>query len=341
MGQVGTAIVTGVTGQVGSYMAEYLLTKGYKVVGLARRVSTNNLGRLGNILGNPNFELVGADVTDSPSIFGVVLKYQPDEFYNFAGQSYVAASFTEPVSTFDITGRGVLNCLEAIRQIRPSCRFMQASSSEMFGKNFSIHKYMGDKEEFFDHKYQNESTPFSPQSPYSVAKAAGHYMTELYRRAYNIHATSCIFFNMESSRRGEEFVTRKISKYVGRLINNKDLPKLKLGNLSSYRDWTYARESVRGAYLAVQQEGAGTYVFGTGEAYTVRDFADEAFSYVGLNYLDHIELDPSLIRPAEVDFLLCDATKAKNQLGWVPKVRFKELVQLMVEADISGEIKTN
>jgi len=334
------AVLTGCTGQVCSYLAEHLLALDYRVIGLARRVSTENKWRLKKALAHKNFELVGADVTDVASIFSVVAKYQPDEFYNFAGQSYVAASFDECLSTFDITGKGALNCLEAIRQLRPQCKFLQASSSEMFGRNFSVHKYVGERDEFFDLKYQNEHTPLSPQSPYSVAKVAAHYMTELYRRAYNLHATSAIFFNMESGRRGEEFVTRKITKYVGDFHKSDfstSFPKLKLGNLCSYRDWTYAEESMRGAYLAVQQKESDTYVFGTGEAHTVRDFVDDAFSIVGKNYLDHVELDPKMLRPAEVDFLLCDSTKARNLLGWVPKTNFKELVKLMVGADINGE----
>lgn len=334
------AIISGILGQDGSYLAEHLLGLGYNVVGIFRRVSVDNKWRIKNILNNPNLNLVGGDITDLSSISQIIKNYNPKEFYNLAAQSHVGDSFNQPISTFDITGKGVLNCLEAIRLINEKCRFYQASSSEMFGANFSKIKYLGANEEFFEAKYQDENTPFCPQSPYSVAKVAAHYMTGLYRRAYGLYACCGTLFNHEGPRRSEQFVTRKISKYVAQLNKEKFsplFPKLKLGNINSSRDWGDAEDYVKAMHLMLQQDKPDDFVICTGETHTVREFLDEAFAVVGVgDWGPFVEIDPALIRPAEVDYLRGDYSKAKNVLGWSPKVKFKELVRKMVEADING-----
>jgi GDPmannose 4,6-dehydratase len=311
------ALITGITGQAGSYLAEFLLEKGYEVYGLVRRTSSRNLERINHL--RHRVMLEGADLLDQSSIMSLIQRIKPMEVYNLAAQSFVPASWDQPVLTGEITGLGVTKILEAIRLVDPAIRFYQASSSEMFGRVAAVP--------------QNEHTPFYPRSPYGVAKAYAHYITVNYRESYDIYACSGICFNHESPRRGLEFVTRKITDGVARiklgLAND-----LVLGNLEARRDWGFAGDYVEAMWLMLQQEQAEDYVIATGETHSVREFARLAFEYVDLNYEDYVTLDPRLIRPAEVDLLVGDASKARTHLHWRPKVTFQALVAMMVEADL-------
>ncbi len=312
-----TALITGVTGQVGSYLAEFLLSKGYAVVGMVRRSSTVTFERIQHI--QNDIGIIPGDLHDQSSLTAVLEQYRPDEVYNLAAQSFVAASWSQAVLTGEVTALGVTRMLEAIRQVNPKCRFYQASSSEMFGKVVETP--------------QRETTPFYPRSPYGVAKVYGHWITVNYRESYNLFAVSGILFNHESPRRGLEFVTRKISHGVAS-IKLGLAEKLALGNLDAHRDWGFAGEYVEVMWKMLQQEKPDDYVVGTGQAHSVREFCEQAFGYVGLNYQDYVVQDQRFIRPSEVDRLIADPSKARKELGWVPRVGFKDLVEMMVEADL-------
>ncbi|MBN2044436.1 MAG: GDP-mannose 4,6-dehydratase [Anaerolineales bacterium] len=313
-----TAIITGITGQDGSYLAEFLLEKGYRVVGMVRRSSTVTWERIEHI--KDDIEIVQGDLHDQSSLINLIDDTQPDEVYNLGAQSFVPTSWNQPVLTGQVTGLGVTMLLEAIRLGKPDTRFYQASSSEMFGKVKEVP--------------QNEDTPFYPRSPYGVAKVYGHWITVNYRESYNLFAVSGILFNHESPRRGLEFVTRKITDGVARIkLGMAD--QIALGNLDSRRDWGFAQDYVRAMWLMLQQEEADDYVVGTGQTKSVREFCEAAFGYVGLNYEDYVVQDPRFYRPAEVDLLVSDPSKARKVLGWEPTVDFKELVSLMVEADLA------
>jgi GDPmannose 4,6-dehydratase len=317
------ALITGITGQDGSYLAELLLEKGYEVHGIMRRSSSFNTERVDHLYvdphKNPNFLLHFADLSDSGSIGALIREIQPDEFYNLGAQSHVRVSFDIPEYTGEVTGLGVLRCLEAIRQFSPLTKFYQASSSEMYGKVLEIP--------------QNEETPFYPRSPYGCAKVYGYYITKNYRESYNMHASNGILFNHESPRRGETFVTRKITMALAKIkLGLQD--KLYLGNLDAKRDWGHARDYVEAMHLMLQQEQGDDYVIATGETHSVKEFLEEAFSYLKLNYQDYVEIDKKYFRPAEVDLLLGDSSKAIEKLNWKPKTTFKQLVKEMVEEDI-------
>ncbi len=314
-----TALITGITGQDGAYLAQFLLEKGYRVFGAFRRSSNVNLDRL-DCLGICNkVELVPLNLLDLGNIIRVLEKVQPDEVYNLAAQSFVAVSFDQPVATGEITGLGAVRMLEAIRIVNPKIKFYQASSSEMFGKVQAVP--------------QNEKTPFYPRSPYAAAKLYAHWMTVNYREAYGIFACSGILFNHESPLRGLEFVTRKITYTVAR-IKYGLASELRLGNLEARRDWGYAPEYVEAMWLMLQQDEPDDYVIATGETHSVKEFAEEAFAYVGLDWRGYVVEDPAFYRPADVELLVGDATKAREKLGWRPRTTFKELVRLMVEADL-------
>lgn len=321
-----TAIITGATGQDGSYLSELLLDKEYTVIGLHRRSSINNFERINHLIKAPNFILEECDLTDPSNIIGLIDRYQPQEFYNLAAQSHVETSFKQPTTTFEINTVGVINILEAIRKYSSATRFYQASTSEMFGRNFDV--------DDDGNKYQDENTELLPQSPYGVAKVASHRMVQLYREGYGIFATSGILFNHESPRRGENFVTRKITKYIGQLINNQTNAKLKLGNLKAQRDWGHAKDYVLAMHLMLQAEEPNDYVICTEQTWTVLDFLETAFNLVDLKYQDYVEIDSTLYRPAEVDYLRGKNTKAKKELGWAPVVSFYDLVSDMVNSDI-------
>ena len=322
MSQKKTAFITGITGQDGSYLAELLLTKGYRVYGLTRRTSTPNNDRIKNIINKIN--LVSGDLLDQHSLTHAIKEIQPDEVYNLGAQSFVPASWSQPVLTGEFTALGVTRVLEAIRVAKPDAKFYQASSSEMFGK--------------VQDTPQNESTPFYPRSPYGVAKVYGHWITVNYRESYNLFAVSGILFNHESPRRGLEFVTRKISHGVARIKLGKQ-KKLKLGNLKSKRDWGYAPDYVQAIWMMLQQDKPQDFVVGTGKTWSVQDCVKIAFESVDLNWQDHIEIDKSLLRPAEVDHLRADSTKAKEVLDWQPKTSFKDKIKIMVKADLKKEKK--
>lgn len=313
------AIITGITGQDGVYLAKLLIENKYKVYGLIRRSSTVTTERLKYLGIENDVEILEGDLTDISSIFRILKKVKPHEFYNLGAQSFVYTSFNQPILTAQVTGLGVLNCLEAIRLTDPKIRFYQASTSEMYGK---IKKPV-----------QDEETPFHPRSPYGVAKMFGHWITVNYRESYNIFACCGILFNHESPLRGIEFVTRKVTDAVARIKLGKQ-KKLRLGNIDTKRDWGYAADYVRAIWLMLQQDKADDYVIATGRATSVRDMCRIAFSYVGLNYEDHVVIDPKFYRPAEVDVLLGSNTKAKNKLGWEPKTSLEELMAMMVDADI-------
>jgi GDPmannose 4,6-dehydratase len=312
-----TALITGVTGQDGSYLAEFLLDKGYRVVGVVRRTSHDSYERIGHLL--ERVEIVAADLLDQHSLTTVIRDVEPDEVYNLAAQSFVPTSFTQPVLTGEFTALGVTRLLEAIRLARPQARFYQASSSEMFGKAVETP--------------QREQTPFHPRSPYGVAKVYGHWITVNYRESYGIHASSGILFNHESPRRGLEFVTRKISHGVAR-IKLGLATELRLGNLEARRDWGYAGDYVDAMWRMLQQPDPDDYVVGTGETHSVREFAEHAFGHVDLDWEEFVRIDPAFVRPAEVDLLLADPTKARTRLGWTPDVGFAALVTMMVDADL-------
>jgi GDPmannose 4,6-dehydratase len=312
-----TALVTGITGQDGSYLAEHLLDQGYHVVGVVRRTSHDSYERIGHLL--DRLEVVPADLLDQHSLTQVVANTKPDEVYNLAAQSFVPTSWTQPVLTGEFTALGVTRLLEAIRLAHPTARFYQASSSEMFGKASETP--------------QRETTPFYPRSPYGVAKVYGHWITVNYRESYGLYAVSGILFNHESPRRGLEFVTRRISDGVARIrLGLAD--ELRLGNLDARRDWGFAGDYVDAMWRMLQQPTAGDYVVGTGATHSVREFCELAFRHVGLEWEEYVRVDPKLIRPAEVDLLLADPTKAREQLDWTPKVEFAELVRMMVDADL-------
>ena len=316
------ALITGVTGQDGSYLAEFLLAKGYEVHGVIRRTSTPNTSRLSGILsGNlaELFHLHRGDLCDGASLTRLLGDLQPHEIYNLASQSHVGVSFEVPEQTFDITGLGPLRLLEVIRNCCPSAHFYQASSSEMFGVTPAP---------------QDENSPMRPRSPYGCAKAAGHCLTGVYREAHGLFAVSGILFNHESPRRGEKFVTRKIARAVASIASGHS-EHVMLGNLEACRDWGYAADYVETMWLMLQQPEPEDFVVGTGEAHSVREFAERAFARAGLNWREHVRSDPRLMRPAEVPFLLADPSKARESLGWKHTVGFEELVALMVDAELS------
>jgi GDPmannose 4,6-dehydratase len=312
-----TALVTGVTGQDGSYLAEFLLEQGYTVIGMVRRTSTINFDRIKHI--QDQIEIVQGDLLDQMSLIGILQEHRPQEIYNLAAQSFVPTSFTQPVLTGEFTALGVTRVLEAIRIVDPTIRFYQASSSEMFGKVVEVP--------------QRESTPFYPRSPYGVAKLYGHWLTINYRESYNIFGCSGILFNHESPRRGLEFVTHKITHAVAR-IKLGLLDELRLGNLEARRDWGYAADYVRAMWMMLQQDHPDDYVIATGETHSVQEFVEEAFGYLDLDWRDHVVQDTKFYRPAEVDLLVGDASKAATELGWEPSVDFRQLVRLMVDADL-------
>lgn len=326
-----TALITGVTGQDGSYMADLLLDKNYLVVGLHRRSSTNNFGRIAHLVNNKNFILEEFDLTDPSGANQLITKYQPTEIYNLAAQSHVGTSFKQPTTTFEIDTVGVINILEAIRHHSPLTKLYQAGTSEMFGKNYSVSNE--------GKKYQDENTPMLPQSPYGVAKLASYHMVQIYRAAYNLYCCCGILFNHESPRRGENFVTRKITKYLGTVIRGEYSHKLKLGNLDAYRDWGHARDYVEGMWMMLQQSQPTDYVLATGETHSVKEFLSSAFKLANLDYTEYVDIDEDLFRPAEVDYLCGSATKAENQLLWKPKYSFDALVQDMVYNDSQPNAK--
>jgi GDPmannose 4,6-dehydratase len=311
------ALITGVTGQDGSYLSEFLLDQGYTVIGMVRRSSTVNFERIAHI--QDRLELVAGDLLDEVSLINMLRDHRPDEVYNLAAQSFVQTSFSQPVLTGETTALGVTRLLDAIRLVDPDIRFYQASSSEMFGKVQEVP--------------QRESTPLYPRSPYGVAKVYGHWITVNYRESYDLHASSGILFNHESPRRGLEFVTRKITNGVARIANGLD-DKLALGNLDAQRDWGYAADYVRAMWLMLQQDKPDDYVVSTGETHSVKELCSLAFSAAGLDWEQHVMIDDKYLRPAEVDLLVGDPSKAQKVLGWGPDVDFPGLVAMMVEADM-------
>ncbi|MBS1970404.1 MAG: GDP-mannose 4,6-dehydratase [Bdellovibrionales bacterium] len=311
------ALITGITGQDGSYLAELLLSKGYKVYGLTRRSSTNVTSRIDHILSQ--VELLSGDLLDGNSLTSAVEESKPDEVYNLAAQSFVQTSWKQPTLTADFTAVGVTRMLEAVRQAAPKARFYQASSSEMFGKVQAVP--------------QTEATPFYPRSPYGVAKLYGHWITINYRESFNMHATSGILFNHESPRRGLEFVTRKISYHVA-MIKNGLANELRLGNLDAKRDWGFAGDYVEAMWLMLQQDQPRDYVIATNQTHTVQEFVEVAFARADLDWKKYVKIDEKFMRPAEVDLLIGTSEKAKKDLGWEPKTTFKELVHMMVDADL-------
>jgi len=319
-----TALITGVTGQDGSYLAEFLLAKGYKVVGVVRRTSHDSYQRIEHLL--DRLHIVPADLLDQHSLTTVIRDTRPDEIYNLAAQSFVPTSWTQPVLTGEFTALGVTRILEAIRLAHPEARFYQASSSEMFGKAVETP--------------QRESTPFYPRSPYGAAKVYGHWITVNYRESYGTFAVSGILFNHESPRRGLEFVTRKVSHGVAR-IKLGLASELRLGNLDARRDWGYAGDYVEAMWLTLQQPRADDYVVGTGETHSVRDLVQIAFEHVGLDWERYVKVDETLIRPAEVEILQADPTKARETFGWAPRVSFRELVTMMVDSDVQRLTERN
>jgi len=372
------AIIFGITGQDGSHLSELLLAKNYSVIGVARRCSVDNTDRIKHLENNDAFKLVEGDITDVFSVMKILRdNIDVEEIYNLAAQSHVATSFKQPGLTWDITGKGCLNILQSMVDLGLKAKFYQASSSEMFGKNYDI--TIKDKEPFGDPledtfvstKFQNEDTKFLPQSPYAIAKCAAHYMTRLFREAYGVHASSGILFNHEGPRRGEAFVTRKITKWIGEFnkwrnryseypmnfcsetdtifahtwaentteqIKRGTFPKLRLGNLDASRDWGYAGDYVEAMWSMLQQDNPDDYVICTGETHTIREFLDAAFNYIGIaDWNDYVVVDPEFYRPAEVDYLKGDATKANTVLNWKPQTSFSELVKLMVDSDIENE----
>ncbi|HFE67375.1 MAG TPA: GDP-mannose 4,6-dehydratase [Chloroflexi bacterium] len=312
-----TALITGVTGQDGSYLAEFLLEKGYNVIGMVRRTSTVNFHRIAHI--QDQITLVPGDLGDQVSLIHILEEYRPEEVYNLAAQSFVQTSWNQPVFTGDVTALGVTRILDAIRIVNPKIRYYQASSSEMFGKVQEVP--------------QRETTPFYPRSPYGVAKVYGHWITINYRESYDMHATSGILFNHESPRRGLEFVTRKITHHVAQIkLGMTD--ELRLGNLDARRDWGYAGDYVEAMWLMLQQDTPDDYVVATGETHSVEEFLVAAFGCVNLDWRDYVVQDERFMRPAEVDLLVGDPSKAGRQLGWEPNISFTELVKMMVDADI-------
>jgi GDPmannose 4,6-dehydratase len=319
---VKTALITGVTGQDGAYLADLLLKNGYKVVGVVRRSSTQeiNVSRLAWLDISQDVELIDGDLTDPSSLLRILGKYRPSEVYNLGAQSFVGASWDQPMLTTQVTAVGVLNMLEAIRIICPEARFYQASSSEMFG--------------LIQQPVQKEGTPFYPRSPYAVSKLYGHWMTINYRESFGLHASSGILFNHESPLRGREFVTRKVSDAVAR-IKLGMVNELRLGNIDATRDWGHAKDYVRAMWLMLQQDVPGDYVIATGRTVSIRQMVNIAFEYVGLNPDDFVKIDPQLFRPSEVDVLLGDASLAQQKLGWEPVISLEEMIHEMVDADVA------
>ncbi|MCD6050048.1 MAG: GDP-mannose 4,6-dehydratase [Verrucomicrobia bacterium] len=320
------ALITGITGQDGSYLAELLLSKGYEVHGIIRRASTFNTGRLDHIYSDPHAPkhklfLHYGDLSDASALSRLIAKIQPDEVYNLAAQSHVRVSFDAPEYTTDITGTGVIRLLEAIREVGIKPRFYQASSSEMYGMVQEVP--------------QKETTPFYPRSPYGCAKVYAYWITVNYRESYGMHASNGILFNHESPRRGETFVTRKITRAVAHIKAGLQ-DKLYLGNLEAKRDWGYAKEYVEAMWLMLQQAEPDDYVIATNETHSVQEFLEVAFGHVGLDWRKHVEIDPRYYRPAEVDLLIGDSSKAKKKLGWAPKTTFAELARLMTESDVKA-----
>ncbi len=368
------AIIFGITGQDGSHLADLLLEKDYQVVGVARRSSTDNTERIKHLLSEDRFNLIQGDITDAHSVANIFRQHADvDEVYNLAAQSHVAVSFKQPALTWDITGKGCLNILQSMVDLKVKAKFYQASSSEMFGKNYDERTNDSDYDDRLPLvKYQNEHTKFMPQSPYAIAKCAAHYMTKLYREAYDMHASAGILFNHEGPRRGETFVTRKITKWIGEFerwrndkqyplwigrvsndpdtlykrthynVHNSDqgfsretFPKLRLGNLEAFRDWGYAGDYVEAMWMMLQKDSPEDYVICTGETHTIREFLDVAFNLIGISdWSDLVVQDPEFYRPAEVSYLRGDNTKAREELGWQNKHSFQELVELMVKNDL-------
>jgi GDPmannose 4,6-dehydratase len=319
-----TALITGITGQDGSYLADFLLEKGYNVVGMVRRASTENFERIEHI--QDSITLCQADLLDQLSLINLIEEIQPDEIYNLAAQSFVPTSWQQPVLTSEFTALGVTRLLEAIRLVNSKIKYYQASSSEMFGKVLETP--------------QSEKTPFYPRSPYGVAKVYGHYITVNYREGYDIFACSGILFNHESPRRGKEFVSRKVTYAVAK-IKLAMLDKLYLGNLDASRDWGYAGDYVEAMWLMLQKDQPEDYVVGTGKTHTVRELVEIAFEHVGLDWQKYVETNPALVRPAEVDLLIANPSKAKSVLKWKPEVDFPSLVRMMVDADLEALSKEN
>jgi len=319
-----SALITGITGQDGSYLAEFLLEKDYKVIGMVRRTSTLNFQRIKHI--QDRIDLVQGDLLDEVSLMSILREYRPDEVYNLAAQSFVQTSWQQPVFTGEVTALGVTRVLDAIRMVDPKIRFYQASSSEMFGKVRQVP--------------QNENTPFYPRSPYGVAKVYGHWITVNYRESYDLFACSGILFNHESPRRGLEFVTRKVTHGAAR-IKLSLADELRLGNLESRRDWGYAGDYVKAMWLMLQQDKPDNYVVGTSETRSVRELCKVAFGHLGLDWQEYVVQDPRFYRPAEVDLLVSDPSKARRELGWEPVVSFKELIHMMVDADLAALQREN
>ena len=320
------ALITGITGQDGSYLAELLLEKGYEVHGIIRRSSSFNTERIDHLYKDPHINdvrmfLYYGDLSDSSNLSRLLEKIQPDEIYNLAAQSHVRVSFDMPEYTADVVGLGTIRILDAIKETQIKTKFYQASTSELYGKVVETP--------------QTERTPFYPRSPYACAKLYSYWITVNYRESYNMYACNGILFNHESPRRGETFVTKKITHAIAKILN-KEQDKLYLGNLDAKRDWGYAKDYVEAMWLMLQQEKAEDYVIATGETHSVREFLDEAFGLVGLDWKKYVEIDPRYYRPAEVDLLLGDPTKAKEKLGWTPKTTFKELVKIMLEYDLNN-----
>ena len=320
------ALITGITGQDGSYLAEFLLEKGYEVHGIIRRSSSFNTERIDHLYRDPHINDVKmflhyGDLSDSSNLSRLLEKIQPNEIYNLAAQSHVRVSFDMPEYTADVVGLGTIRILDAIKETQIKTKFYQASTSELYGKVVETP--------------QTEKTPFYPRSPYSCAKLYSYWITVNYRESYDMYACNGILFNHESPRRGETFVTKKITHAIARILN-KEQDKLYLGNLDAKRDWGYAKDYVEAMWLMLQQEKAEDYVIATGETHSVREFLDEAFGLVGLDWKKYVEIDPRYYRPAEVDLLLGDPTKAKEKLGWTPKTTFKELVRIMLEYDLNS-----
>ena len=367
------AIITGITGQDGSHLADFLLSQNYEVVGIARRTSTDNTSRISRLKENPNLVIESGDITDYSSIVRILQKHSDaTEFYNLAAQSHVGDSFKQPGLTWDITGKGCLNILQAIvdLSLQDKIRFYQASSSEMFGASYDESEGVSFNEPergIQRFKFQNENTKFLPQSPYAISKCAAHYAVRLYREAYGLHGSCGILFNHEGERRGENFVTRKITKWIGEYLKwfdgcefgtrgiflpedndfvtahgkpltKPEFPKLRLGNLDAYRDWGYAGDYVKAMHLMLQQDKPDDYVVCTGETHTIREFLDVAFSFIGISdWSEYVVIDPQFYRPAEVDYLRGDSSKVRK-LGWKPETSFKKLVRMMVEHDIGAKI---
>jgi len=334
------AVIFGVTGQDGSYLSDLLLSLGYKVTGVARRTSCDNTLRLAHLLHCKRFNLVQGDITDVGSVYRILNKAKPHEVYNLAAQSHVWTSFDQPGMTWDLTGKGCLNILEVIRDMNKRPRFYQASSSEMFGDSMELMYF----EDGSHGKYQDENTAFNPQSPYAIAKLAAHHATGLYRRSYDLFACSGILFNHESERRGDRFVTRKVTRYVAdldyALANGEQIPKLRLGNLYSERDWGHAEDYVKAMFLMLQQDKPDDYVVATGETHSVEEFVIQAFKCIGIyDYEDYITIDEKLYRPSEVPYLRGSPFKANDFLDWKPETSFTDLVRRMVHHDIQSRSK--